>query len=208
MVTHKKLNLLLVQKELKRSGLAVFTPKEFERLFSVSSTAVRQFIHAYTEKKFFSKLRNGLYALEGERPNLYFASNKIYRPSYVSLETALSYYSIIPEVVYSITSVTPKQTRTFDAFGIDFSYTRIKQKAFQGYTTRKEGNSTVLFAEPEKALADYLYLVSLGKKTLNDRLNTRRLNVPKVRQYAKLFNRPGVMRVLKTALSLPKPEIH
>ena len=149
---HNKLNPLLVQKELKDRGLIVFTPKEFERIFRVSPTAVKQFIHAYTEKKFFSKLRNGLYALEEERPNLYFAANKIYRPSYVSLETALSYHGIIPETVYSITSVTPKPTRAFDALGIDFSYTRIKQKAFQGYTARKEGNSTVLFAEPEKAL--------------------------------------------------------
>src|SRR3989344_1639868 len=151
MQIHNKLNPLLVQKELKDKGLMVFTPKELERVFHVSPAAVRQFIHAYTEKKFFSKLRNGLYSLEGERPNLYFAANKIYRPSYVSLETALSYYSIIPETVYSITSVTPKPTRTFDALGIDFSYTRIKQKAFQGYAAQKEGNATVLFAEPEKA---------------------------------------------------------
>lgn len=197
----------MVRKELKNKGLAVFTPREFGRLFGVPKTAVRQFIHANTQKKFFTKLRNGLYALEDKRPNLYFAANKMYRPSYVSLETALSYYGIIPEVVYSITSVTPKSTREFDAFGIDFSYTRIKQKAFRGYTTRKEGDTTVLFAEPEKALADYLYFVSLGKKTLNDRLNVRRLDIKKVREYAGLFDRPGIMHVLETALSLPEPEI-
>jgi len=197
----------MVQKELKNKGLAVFTPKEFERLFRAPKTAVRQFIHANTQKKFFSKLRNGLYALEEKRPNLYFAANKMYRPSYVSLETALSYYSIIPEVVYSITSVTPKATRAFDAFGIDFSYARIKQHAFQGYIARREGTTAVLFAEPEKALADYLYFVSLGKKTLNDRLNVRRLNIEKVREYARLFDRPGIMRTLDAALSLPEPEI-
>ncbi len=208
MPIHKKLNLLVVQKELKNRGLVIFTPKEFERVFGAPPTAVRQFIHAYTEKKFFSKLRNGLYALEGERPNLYFAANKIYRPSYVSLETALSYYGIIPEIVYSITSVTPKPTRNFDAFGIDFSYTRIKQKAFQGYTARKEGNSTVLFAEPEKALADYLYLVSLGKRTLNDRLTMRKLDMKKARHYIGIFDRPGALRALDAALALPVPEIY
>lgn len=204
---HKKLNLILVQKELKNKGLAIFTPQEFERLFDVSKTAVRQFIHANTQKGVFIKLRNGMYSLEDKRPNLYFMANKMYRPSYISLETALSYYSIIPEVVYSITSITPKSTREFDAFGIDFSYARIKQKAFQGYATRKEGNTTVLFAEPEKALADYLYFVSLGKKILNDRLNVRRLDITKVREYAQLFDRPGIMRVLDAALSLPEPKI-
>jgi predicted transcriptional regulator of viral defense system len=208
MQIHKKLNPLLVQKELKQKGLSIFTPKEFERLFDVSSTAVSQFIHTYTEKKFFSKLRNGLYSLEGERPNLYFTANKIYRPSYISLETALSYYGIIPETVYSITSVTSKPTRDFSAFGIDFNYARIKQKAFEGYTTRKEGENTVLFAEPEKAFADYLYFVSLGKKALNDRLNTSTLDISKVKQYIELFNRPGVVRTLDLALTLPKPTMY
>jgi predicted transcriptional regulator of viral defense system len=208
MKIHKKLNPLLVQKELKEKGLLVFTPKEFERVFDVSSTAVSQFIHAYIEKKFFSKLRNGLYSLEGERPNLYFAANKIYRPSYISLETALSYYGIIPETVYSITSITSKPTRNFDALGVDFSYTRIKQKAFQGYTARKEGESTVLFAEPEKAFADYLYFVSLGKKTLNDRFYLKNLDMKKVRQYIELYDRPGVARALESALALPEQKIY
>lgn len=207
METHKKLNLLMVQRELKNRGLFVFTPKEFERIFNAPKTAVRQFIHTYTKKQVFTKLRNGLYALEGERPNLYFAANKIYRPSYVSLETALSYYNIIPETVYSITSVTPKPTRAFGAFGIDFSYTRIKQKAFQGYTAKQEGNTTVFFAEPEKALADYLYFVSLGKKTLNDRLSASAFDLKKLRQYAGLFDRRGLMRLVETAIHMPHSEV-
>jgi predicted transcriptional regulator of viral defense system len=208
MKIHKKLNLLLVQKVLKEKGLMVFTPKELERIFGVSGTAVSQFLHAYIEKKFFSKLRNGLYSLEGERPNLYFAANKIYRPSYVSLETALSYYGIIPETVYSITSVTSKPTRNFNALGVDFSYARIKQKAFEGYTARKEGGNTVLFAEPEKALADYLYFVSLGKKTLNDRLYLKNMDMKKVRRYIELYDRPGVARTLASALALPEQKIY
>jgi hypothetical protein len=89
MKIHKKLNLVSVQRELRERGMLVFTPKEFERVFGVADTAARQFIAYYTKKHFFSKLRNGLYSLEGQRPNLYFAANKLYRPSYVSLETAL-----------------------------------------------------------------------------------------------------------------------
>jgi predicted transcriptional regulator of viral defense system len=207
MKKHKKLNLLLVQKELKNKGLSVFTPKEFERVFDVPATAARQFIHAYIEKKFFSKLRNGLYAVEGERPNLYFAANKIYRPSYISLETALSYYHIIPETVYSVTSVTPKSTSSFDAFGIDFSYTKIKQAAFTGYTTKKEGGVTFHIAEPEKALADYLYLVSLGKKKLNDRTDVKQLDKKKTREYTLLFNRPKLRILLDEAWEMEPPPL-
>lgn len=140
----KKLNPIIVQRELKNRAFSVFTPKEFSRIFEVSSSAAQMFIHTHTKKNFFTKLRNGLYALEEKRPNLYFAANRIYYPSYISLETALSYYSIIPEIVYSITSITTKAKREFEAFGMSFTYTRIKREAYQGYTAKKEDDKTFL----------------------------------------------------------------
>lgn len=175
----------------------MFTPKEFERVFEVSDLSAQQFIHAYTKKNFFTKLRNGLYALEEKRPNIYFAANKIYSPSYISLETALSYYGIIPETVYSITSITAKATREFEAFGMSFSYTSIKQKAFEGYTVKKEDDKTFFIAEPEKALADYLYLVSLGKKTWNDRFYLKNISRKKLNDYAGLFDRKSLNELIK-----------
>lgn len=186
----KKLNPITIQKELKNRGFSVFTPKEFARIFDVSDFASQKFIHTYTQKNFFTKLRNGLYALEEKRPNLYFAANRMYYPSYVSLETALSYYSIIPEIVYSITSITPKAKREFEAFGMSFTYTRIKKEAYQGYTVKKEDDKTFFIAEPEKALADYLYFVSLGKKNWNDRFETKNLSKEKLAYYLDLFGRP------------------
>lgn len=207
MEMHKKLNLVLVQRELRERGMLVFTPKEFERIFGVTDTATRQFIAHYTKKRFFSKLRNGLYSLEGQRPNLYFAANKLYRPSYVSMETALSLYGILPETVYSITSVTSRRTHEFEAFGIAFRYARIKQEAFGGYSSKREGDCTVLIADPEKALIDYLYSVSLGKKMLNDRLNIRNIDVEKARAYIPLFGRSNLKAVFEKVLILPEPEI-
>lgn len=192
----KKLNLILVQKTLTEKGFSVFTPREFERLFDVSSSAAKKFIHAYAEKDFFIKLRNGLYTLEGKRPPIFFIANKLYRPSYVSLETALSHYGIIPEVVYSATSVTPKPTREFGVLDKSFTYTRIKQSAFQGYTARKESDHTYLIAEPEKALADYLYLVSLGKKSWNDRFYTKGISKEKTHAYGELFGRKNMHELI------------
>lgn len=192
----KKLNLILVQKILIEKGFSVFTPREFMRLFDVSSSAANKFIHTYTDKNFFIKLRNGLYALEGKQPPMFFIANKLCRPSYVSLETALSHYGIIPEVVYSVTSVTPKPTQEFDVRDKLFTYTRIKQSAFQGYMTKKESGHTCLIAEPEKALADYLYLVSLGKKSWNDRFYTKGISKEKVQTYGKLFQRKNLQELI------------
>lgn len=193
----KQLNPIKVRRELENKGFSVFTPDEFRRIFCVSVGAARQFIHSYTEKIFFTKLRRGLYSLADKRPPVYFMANKLYRPSYISLETALSYYGIIPETVYSITSVTPKATQNFDAFGMDFSYTRIKQSAFQGYSAKKENDHTYFIAEPEKALADYLYLVSIGKKSWNDRFYFKNISKEKIVKYANLFGRKKLIKLIE-----------
>lgn len=187
----------MVQRELKSRGFSVFTPNEFERIFEVSTGAAQQFIHTHTGKNFFTKLRNGLYALGEKRPPTYFVANKLYRPSYVSLETALSFYGIIPETVYSITSVTSKSTQEFETLGMTFTYTRIKQVAFQGYATQKENDQAYFIAEPEKALADYLYLVSIGKRTWNDRFYTKNISREKLNTYADLFGRKKLTELIK-----------
>ena len=55
------------------------------------------------------RLRRGLYAFSSNFDRL-SAAGKIYAPSYVSFETALSYYGMIPERVETIMSVTDKRS--------------------------------------------------------------------------------------------------
>jgi predicted transcriptional regulator of viral defense system len=89
---------------------------------------------------------------------LYFA-NRIYRPSYISLHTALSFYGIIPEAVVQITSVTSLKTASFtNDFG-EYSYKSIKENLMFGYELKPMVDGrTLQFASPEKALLDLLYL--------------------------------------------------
>jgi len=54
-----------------------------------------------------------------------------------------------------------------------------------------------LMAEPEKALVDYLYFVSLGKKPQNDRLHTVNLDKQKILSYVSLYQRTGLDKLLK-----------
>jgi len=64
---------------------------------------------------------------------LFMAANKIYEPSYVSLESALAYYEIIPETVLGVTSISSRKTKTFEnAWGV-FSYRSIKPEYMIGY---------------------------------------------------------------------------
>ncbi|MDP3997408.1 MAG: hypothetical protein Q8P73_02820 [bacterium] len=193
----KKLNPIIVRDKLVERGLIIFTPQEFRTLFGVSTGAARKFIHSYTKKSLFMKLRNGLYTLNEKQPSPYVIANKLYQPSYISLETALSFHQLIPEVVYSITSITTKATREFAALNQSFSYTRFKKSIFQGYQLVTHGTDRFLMAEPEKAVADYLYLVALSHKPLNDRLSLDRFSQQKLQAWVRLFQSRRLTQLLR-----------
>ena len=95
-------------------------------------------------------------------------ANTMYSPSYVSLETALSYHGIIPETVVTITSVTTKKTYTVSNKTGDFNYAHIKKSLFFGYEfvpftpeyrgTAPEKQRQLRIADAEKALLDFFYI--------------------------------------------------
>lgn len=82
----------------------------------------------------------------------------IYGPSFVSLESALSYHGWIPEAVYTTTCVSTKRAKEFNTpFGI-FSYKRVPEEHFYSGVDRIETQKGVFFiATPWRALADFIY---------------------------------------------------
>ena len=78
----------------------------------------------------------------------------IRRPSYLSLEYALSRHGILSQNVFTLTLVTPKLPYTYRTQGGIMEYHQIKRTLFRGYVA--EGS--VLVAEPEKALLDLVYI--------------------------------------------------
>jgi len=114
----------------------------------------------WSQKGYIIKLKNGIYAFskDYERINGNEVASLIYQPSYLSLESALSFYGFIPEIVYAYVSVTGKTNRKFtNKFG-NFIYRHIKSELFWGYREVKTEIWWYLIAEPEKAVLDYLYL--------------------------------------------------
>ena len=195
----RKLKPIYVQQSLQAKGVRLFSPSDFQRVFGVSLRAAQEFIKDHHDDLFL-KIRNGLYALRADPPAEEAIANRLYPPSYISFEYALSRYGIIPESVYTITSATTRITREFIVNNKSFAYSRIKKQAYRGYKTEKIGGLTVLIAEPEKALADYLYFVDLKKKLLNERLNVRKVKKKIVIGYAKLFSRSSLLKRVKEIL--------
>jgi|SRR5690554_5048341 len=89
-------------------------------------------------------------------------ANHLYGPSYVSLESALSYYGLIPERVYSIRSVTVKRAKQYTTPLGEFDYRTVPSTYFSIGIQQEptDSKSIFLIASPEKALCDMIVLTS------------------------------------------------
>lgn len=115
----------------------------------------------WQKKGYLSRLGKNIFSFADRKIDdhlLMLTANKMYSPSYISLEMALSIYNLIPETAYTYTSVTAKKTADFSTPYGHFSYRKIKSQFMFGYDLKRYGNLTIRFAEPEKAILDFLYL--------------------------------------------------
>ena len=112
-------------------------------------------------KGYIKMIRRGHYVFSGLEINesvLFLIANKIYTPSYVSMEMALANYNLIPEAVYGITSVASRKTNRFKTDFGEFIYRHIKPQLMFGYKLISYRGQNFKIAEPEKAILDYFYL--------------------------------------------------
>jgi hypothetical protein len=109
-------------------------------------------------------LRRGLYCLADrflrDKTDPLVLAQRVYGPSYISLETALSYHGWIPEAVYTITSTSLDRSREFATPLGPFSFSRVPQRVFYTQVARveKQASQSFLLASPLKALVDYVYV--------------------------------------------------
>lgn len=146
---------------------------------------------------YLKKIKRGYYCFTYQNFTLeflFYTANRMYSPSYISLEKALKFYGLIPEEIFQITSVSTKKTTNFETKVGNFSYRHIKPALFWGYRLMDFDEQKILFAEPEKALLDYFYLKP-QLKTADDfkeiRINKdeflRQIDLVKLRRYLEGF---------------------
>lgn len=115
---------------------------------------IRQNLFNWQKARQVTKLRKNLYVIKTNDVDLRLVANKVYEPSYVSLQYALSYYGLIPEAVFAVTSVSPNKTARFRNELGSFIYQHVKQELYFGY----HYVDNFLIAEREKCFLDYFYL--------------------------------------------------
>jgi predicted transcriptional regulator of viral defense system len=198
---------LQAREELLKRNIRIFTRRDFLALFRLTEFQAEYMLTRLQTEGLFVRLKRGVYALKTDPPDEWEIANALYRPSYISFDYALAYYNLIPEMVYQVTSATTKATRLFTTGSQTFGYYTIKQDAYTGYVLKQKGERNLLIATPEKAVVDYLYILSLGKRgvlgkrTTNDRLDLSSLHPEKLRSYAALFSWSALDEALDALLS-------
>lgn len=176
---------------------------------------VRRQLSRWTAAGYLCQVRRGLYALakpyRKAEPHPFLVAGLLVRASYVSLQSALAYYGLIPEHVPITTSVTAKRPGNWDTpLGV-FSFRRIKAGFFRGYRSIQvaPGQSAFL-ATPEKALLDLVYLHPDGDSPdyiAELRLgNLGQLDAVELRRLAEIGARPKLRRAADQIVSLMQIE--
>lgn len=157
-------------KEIKQKieGASYLTRKNLQLLLGSNRRTTDGRIRSLIKTGVLIRLKNGFYisrrymdkesTLEKYREYL---ANMLYPPSYISLKYAMSVHGLIPEGVYSITSVTSSKTKTFDSSLGVFIYKKVKNELFGGYISVPYKNLSISFALKAKCLFDFIYLAKL-----------------------------------------------
>jgi len=162
------------------------------------------------------QLRRGLYALappyQKIRPHPFLIANHLQRASYVSGQSALAFYGLIPDVVQRTISVTVGRAERLETpLGV-FEFRHIKPELLRGYHMVELGNDQqALVATPEKAVLDLVYLRPGGDtpEYLHElRLqNLDRLDINELRRQVETFNTPKLLRAFEVIAGLVRAEI-
>ncbi|MBU3965001.1 hypothetical protein KJ695_01170 [Patescibacteria group bacterium] len=153
--------------------LSYFSKKtihEIGKQFGLKNTTVGTYISRFLKRKEIIHLKKGLYVSadffnknRGDISYSFYLANILRTPSYVSSWTVLQYYNLTTESIYTITSITPKVTRTYKTKVGTFAYQSIKKELFSDFSLAKgsptslTGKFDFFIASPSKALFDLLY---------------------------------------------------
>lgn len=195
-----QITLLKVQRDLLNRNVSIISGRDFARFFSLAKQKAATLLKESVRNGLFTRVKKGIYILNANPPSAFELANILFTPSYVSLESALSFYRLIPETVYSISSITPKYPIGINAFNRQFIYSKIQKELFFGYAPISIGSSgkKILIAEKEKALLDFLYFIAIGKRKTNDRIMLLGLDEKKVRNHLPHFQKALKGRKLVT----------
>lgn len=177
----KTLDLIQTLQSLNRD---YFTIADLEKITNLSRSSLKVSLSRLVKNKVLIRLKRGIYVLKNSLLNIEKIANQLYYPSYLSFESALSYYGILSQVSYTKTFATNNVSKRLILGKTEIEFRRLKSSLFFGYMLK----NGIYIAEPEKALLDQLYMVVNSRATINlKELDLSIVRFPILRKYSKKF---------------------
>jgi len=180
-------NLGVAAQKIYESKLSLFSVKTLKDILPVEKEGTFfSLLKRLVKSGVLQKIEKNKYLLKTAVVDNFVLANFVYQPSYVSFESALSFYGILSQFPYEITSATSKKPKHKIVQGKAFTFIHLKKNLFWGY----EKKNDFLIAMPEKALLDQLYLFGKGLRKINlDELDLNFINTKRLTDYFRLYPR-------------------
>ena len=175
---------LLAEKAYENSKTGVFSYSDVLVWLGGTRNSVRCRIMRAIDAGEILPIRRGLYCLASRYNRIGISrnllANMIYGPSYISLESALSFHGWIPEAVHSVSSVSLGRAKTFETPLGFFDYIQVRQTPLLAGVERIVGKNpeqgSFYMAKPLKALADTVVSRGLDWKGLDPLVESLRID--------------------------------
>lgn len=178
---------IVAEKVLENLKQDVFTDRNMGVLFPGSNAGRYGVMKRALKSGEIIRLRRGIYCLSEKHQrgtvNLYSLSQQFYGPSFISLESALSYHGWIPEGVFSTTCVSLKKSLSFKTPLGGFGYFHVPSVVFyEGVERVEEENDAYFMARPWKALCDYVYVYKKQWTSIDPLMKSLRIDEQEIQQ--------------------------
>lgn len=171
-------------KKLRDFHKSYFTVADLEKVLDLKRDSLYVTLNRLVKSGVLVRLAKNVYLLFTETVDTEKIAGELYFPSYLSFEQALSRCGILSQIPYTQTFATTRPTKKMIIAGVEVEYSHLKKELFFGYILKNGKN----IAEKEKALLDQIYMVSMGKRSINiEELDLRGIDIEKLTEYAKRF---------------------
>ncbi len=181
-----------LKEKIKTIPKPYFSLRDIEKISSMDIGGLKVSLNRLVKREELTRISHGLYTMDVAALDFEKIACEIYRPAYVSFESALAMHNVLSQKPLHITLASTnrsKKIRLGDRLAI---YHHLKRDLFWGFV--RYGDH--LLAEPEKAFLDLAYLSSKGYAHFDfEEMNLELLNKKKLERYCRKFCKAGIKKV-------------
>ncbi len=173
-------------KILYAKKVSLFSINDAKKIFNIEKdNTLYKLLQRLEKKDIIKRIENGKYLFSFIEVSDFEIANFLTSPSYISLESALSFYGILSQFPYTITSITSKKSKRVIYEDKEYEFMHIRSKYLYGFFKK----NNFLIASPEKALIDELYFMARKLRIISlEELDLTNINKKYLKDISKKYD--------------------